>query len=118
MTTTNIESFFDNLPINVKRILREYQKPIHNNIFYINKRTLREDSDYIIFDSNSWDMRPNVFARDHYGDNFQYVYPVILTVNNLSCMFEFKAEKLTRNIIVTPYLETIFKVLSHRIRTK
>lgn len=114
--STNINVFFNNLPINIKRLLKEYQKPIHSNVFYNNKKILREQSDYIIFDNNNWEMRPNVFAKDQYGENFQYVYPVILTINNLSCMYEFVAEKLTRNIIVAPHLDTIFNILSYRIR--
>jgi len=116
MPTTDIHEYFNTLPVNVRRVLHEYKKPIHHNIFYINKRILRHNGLYIEFNNESWEQKPYVFAKDYYGDRYQYVYPVVLTINNIGSIFDFKSDKLSRRIIVTPLLKDIFNTLSQRIR--
>lgn len=111
-TTTNIRNFFNTMPSNIQRVMKEYTKTIHNNIFYINREVLRDESDYILFSSNRWNMRPHVFAADEYGEIYQYIYPVILTVNNIASIFHFKQENFPHRIILKPTLETVFSVLS------
>ena len=112
----NINNFFKSLPLNVKKILDEYKKPIHDNIFYDNKKLLRHNSQYILFDKERWKMRPHIFCKDHYGDNFQYVYPVILTINNISSFFDFIPDNFPQQVIVTPNINTMFYILSKRYK--
>lgn len=117
MPTSNINDFFNSLSMDIKRIFREYEKPIHNNIFFINKQVLRENSEYILFDKDRWTMCPHIFARDEYGDTYQYLYPVILTVNDISSIFNFKAQNFPERVIVKPLLSEIIEVLSNRVRS-
>lgn len=116
MATTEILDFFERSPTNVKRILREYDKDIYNNIFYINKQVLRDNSSYVKFNKEKWIMRPHLYAAERYGDSNQYVYPVLLTVNNIGTLYDFKPENFPMDVIVTPHLSTIFRVLSFRLR--
>ena len=55
-------------------------------------------------------MRPEVFCLDFYNEH--NYYPIILLVNNISTIFEFKIENLDQRIIIAPYEETIIKVLN------
>lgn len=112
----NINKFFVSLPLTVKQILNEYKKPIHDNIFFIYKKYLRNESKYILFDKERWKMRPHIFCSDYYGQDYQYIYPVILTINNVPSFFNFIPDNFPQKIIVTPPNDVLFYILSKRYR--
>lgn len=111
--STDIKTFFNTLPPNVYQVISEYNKSIHDNIFYINKSILQEDSEYILFSNDKWKMRPYLFTAEVYGESYQYIYPVILTVNNIASIFHFVPNNFSYRVIVKPSLSRIFSVLAN-----
>ena len=107
---SDFSKYFSRQSYNIKRILKEFKKPIHENTFFINLDLLRKDSKFINFTESRWKMRPEVFCLDFYNEH--NYYPIILLVNNISTIFEFKIENLDQRIIIAPYEETIIKVLN------
>ena len=111
--TSNISDFkkyFAQQPYNSKKILYEFNKPVHENCFFRNLDILREESEYISFNKESWRMRPDMFCSDYYKDH--NLYPVILLVNNISTIFKFTAEDVKERIIIAPKYNIMIKMLN------
>ena len=93
----------------IKKILNEYKKPIMHNVFFNNINMLIENSELVKFDRNEWVFRPDVFCNDYYDE--PYIYPVIMTVNNIPTVFQFIPENFVDGIIVAPTISAILKAL-------
>lgn len=107
---SDFKKYYSQQPYNIKRVLKEFNKPIHENIFFCNIEMLRLNSKLILFNSLKWKMRPDMFCQMHYNEH--QLYPVILLVNNISTLFKFVADNLEDRVIIAPYETTITKVLN------
>lgn len=107
----NLRQHFQNQPYDVKKILKEFKKPIHDNVFFLNVDILRERSKFIRFDNDKWYMRPHLFCHHHYNE--QYYYPIIFIVNNIGSVFDFKPDNFSERIIIAPTAKVIFQILSY-----
>ena len=84
------------LTIHELNIINEFSKPIFSNKYYISMDGLIKNSKIVNFDLK-WEYNPQQFCFDYYK---KYMfYPVILLVNNVNTIFEFKNEKLNNKII-------------------
>jgi hypothetical protein len=54
-------------------------------------------------------MRPEFFCAEHYGHPF--LSPIILLVNNLKSIFEFKPVNVIDNHIKVPKINSVIKIL-------
>jgi hypothetical protein len=70
---------------------------------------LIENSELIKFDRNEWNYRPDIFCNDYYDE--PYLYPIILTVNNIPTIFQFIPENFLENIILAPTMMIILKLI-------
>jgi hypothetical protein len=95
-------------PQNIKKLNNEFNKSIFENKFFNNLDYLLSNSGNTEF-KQSWVLNPQKFCLETYST--YEVYPVILLVNKLNTMFEFKPERL-KNEIITPSLLSIYKVLT------
>lgn len=109
--TTNLQTYFVSQTFDTRRLFAEFTKDILDNIFWQNKLGLIHDSDLIEFTNPKWESYPLQFCEDHYGN--QYLYPVILLVNDVGSIFDFKLEKLKYNKIIAPKYNNILEVLSN-----
>jgi hypothetical protein len=96
-------------PIDYKSILREFNKTIHENRFFVNKEYLLQMSTNVEFNKDVWIMRPEYFCADYYGHPF--LSPIILLTNNLKSMFEFIPENVSKNYIKAPAINTVINIL-------
>lgn len=108
--TTNLTKFLAIQSYDVKLILQEFKRPILENSFFVNKKLLLDNSKLTLFDSNRWIMRPYVYCNDIYDE--QYIYPIILLVNNIGSAFDFIPENFYKRIIITPSKSSILTILS------
>lgn len=108
---TDVLKSYQNQPYFVQRILNEFKKDIFDNVFFINKDLFLNNPSYVEFTKDSWYMRPHVFCQDTYGE--QYVYPVILLLNNISTFFNFIPENFSNRMILTPDISLISSVLGY-----
>lgn len=95
-----------------KTIFDEFAKSPTINIFFKNKRGLQFNSSTIKFDNLKWNYNPLQFCADHYQE--QYLYPIILLVNNLSSMYEFNNVALN-NYFLAPRLDFMMSLLSYEL---
>jgi hypothetical protein len=109
-TTTDLFQFFDSQTYDVKNMWLEYKKPIFENVFFNNKYILLQNAKYILFNVDKWKMRPHEFCQDYYSE--QYLYPIILTVNDINSIFDFLPENFYNNFIIAPKIDVIYSVLS------
>jgi hypothetical protein len=107
---TDIPQYFNSFPTDKKKVIAEFKKGIHQNVFFNNLQILQENSDYILFNFEKWHMRPEVFCADQYSE--PYFYQVILLVNNIKSIFEFIPDKFVDRTIVAPYRHQIISLLS------
>lgn len=107
--SSNLQQYYDSQPIDYKSIINEFVKPIHENRFIINKEYLLKNSTNIEFNKDVWIMRPEFFCVDQYGHPF--LFPIILLVNNLKSIFEFKPINVINNNIKAPKTNSIIKIL-------
>lgn len=114
--TSIITDYFNYIPTYVKSVLTEYEKQLPFNRFYIYREYLLNHADtrLIKFDKNRWNLRPHLFCYDIYSDSDQYLYPIILTVNNIKSMHEFKPESFKDQVIYTPTINLIQKILTKK----
>jgi hypothetical protein len=110
--STNLSEHFDQQSYLSKLILAEFKKPITENVFFINKKVLKfsDSTEYYNFNRNEWVYSPHVFCYDVY-DKQQYLFPIILLVNDIGSILEFTPENLD-NIIIAPGIDIIEKVSS------
>jgi len=111
MESIDVVKCFDENDQLSRNVLYEFGKSPHDNVFQVNKDSLRYYSSMITFDKHKWDMNPFQFCFDQYKK--QYLYQIILVVNNLLTIFDFRKSNL-RSGIVTPY-ENIIKEISKYI---
>jgi len=114
--TSIITDYFNFLPDYVKKVLKEYEKQLPFNKFYIYKDYLLNHTTtrLIKFDKNRWYLRPHLYCYDNYSDNEQYLYPIILTVNNIKSIHEFKSDSFKDQIVYTPSINLIQEVLTKK----
>ena len=93
---------------NIRKIHDEFNKNIFENKYFINLEFLLSSS-YTVDFKQTWQLNPQKFCYDEY--EIPELYPVVLMVNRLNSMFEFKSDTL-KNKIVTPPLMVIYKILS------
>jgi len=108
--TSDLKNHFKYQKFDTGRILQEFKKDIHLNVFFRNRDNLLENSTLVYFQKGSWRMKPDVFCIDHYKD--PYIFPVILMINNLGSVFEFIPENLVKELIIAPNKNNIIKLLS------
>ena len=109
--STNLQyAYSQGLSYDVRRLLAQFVKPIYSNVFYQNRDALKNGADLVDFNKNVWLNYPLQFCQDHYKQ--QYLYPVILLVNNLGSIYDFLPNNVSNNKIIAPQLKTIVSVLS------
>ena len=94
-----------------KKIDNEFKKNIFDNVFFNNLEGLKENSQVVKFNNDTWKHNPQKFSLDYYND-VSY-YKVVLLVNNISTLFNFKKENFKDYEITVPEEEEILKVLSY-----
>jgi hypothetical protein len=107
--SSDLQQYYDSQPIDYKSIIKEFTKSIHENRFVINKKYLLQNSSNVEFNKDIWIMRPEFFCAEHYGHPF--LFPVILLVNNLKSIFEFKPVNVIDNHIKVPKINSVIKIL-------
>jgi hypothetical protein len=113
-TKTHIPTYLSNLSSIVKDVLKEYSDntPLTNRFFKFKEYLLTEkNTKQIVFNKNKWELKPYLFCMDTYGEEYQYIYPIIMTLNSIKSIHEFKPDNFRDKIIYAPSLETILKVL-------
>lgn len=113
-STSIVTDYFNYLPQHVKKTLNEYNKPLTFNRFYIHKEYLLNTSQKIKFDNNRWVQRPHLFCFDIYSEDEQYLYPLILTLNNIRSFHDFKPENIKDQLIYKPSVNIIQEILSKK----
>jgi hypothetical protein len=108
-TLSNLTNHMTGQSYDVKKILDEFDKPLFRNKFYINKNYLIEQSDYIKFNNDKWIYKPQLFCQDYYEE--QYLYPVILLINNINSIFNFHPNNLMNQLINAPNKQIIYNIL-------
>lgn len=107
---TDLKQYFDSFSTFKNKLIYEFSKPIHQNVFFNNINILQENSDYLLFNVEKWYMRPEVFCNDQYGE--PYLYQVIMVVNNVKTIFDFIPDNFVDRIIIAPYRQQIQSLLS------
>jgi len=112
--TSVITDYLNYLPDYVKKILKEYEKQLPHNRFFIYKDYLQNHSSTktVIFNKNRWEQRPYLFCFDFYSPSDQYVYPVILTLNNIKSFHEFIADNVKDQLLYAPTLDNLKEILT------
>lgn len=108
--TSNLQQYYKSQSIDYRSIVSEFIKSIHENRFIINKQYLLKNSINVKFDQDIWIMRPEFFCTDHYGHPF--LSSIILLVNNLKSIFEFKPENFSTGYIKAPKINSIINILN------
>ena len=111
LETSNIQTHWDHQSYYVKFILSEFADRYFDNIFVRNKDVLEYNSDKVKFEKDSWTYNPIQFCQDYYGE--QYLYQLVLLVNNIDSMFSFYSEKLNGEILA-PTLDIISQIIKNR----
>jgi len=107
--TSNLNVHFKQLSTNTNRIVEEFTKPIHLNVFSRNKESLLLNCEVVFFEKDNWKMRPDIFCMEHYKD--PYFYPVVLMINKLGSVFEFVPDNLIKGLIIAPIRRKMIKLL-------
>ena len=109
--TTDLLEHFGQFSFDIKKLINEYKKDIHKNVFFINLDALRDESDVVEFNIQRWTYRPMMFCNEIYGEpNYAQV---LMTVNNINSFLDFKEENFRDGLILVPPEETILRVLSY-----
>ena len=114
--TSVVTDYMKYLPDHVKKILKEYEKQLPHNRFYIYKEYLQNQKQTraVLFNKNRWELRPYLFCYDLYSPSDQFIYPVILTVNNIKSFHEFIPSNFKDQKIYTPSLDVIKEILTKK----
>ncbi len=105
-------SYVSGLSGNAKTVLDEFAKNPNVNVFFKNKHGLKYNSSKLKFDNLKWSYNPLQFCSDYYGE--QYLYPIILLVNDLSSLYQFNNVALN-NYFLAPKLQFIMSLLSYEL---
>ncbi len=73
---------------------------VFENIFIKNKEFLEQDCIIREIDAR-YDFRPDLLSTEIYGEDFYY--PIILIVNNLGSMLQFKSDLLNNKCKIPKY---------------
>jgi len=103
----------DNHRSDYQLISKEFNKSIHDNVFYMNKDYLLLNCKLVPFSKEIWKYRPELFCAEYY--EVPLIYPVIIMINKLKSIFEFLPENLKRRKIISPTLYAIEECLRNRI---
>lgn len=108
ISTSDVSKEFILLDPYQKFILKEFNKPIFDNIFNTNLQFLKDKKNYktIQFSKDIWNYNPMKFAYDHY--EYMHFSSIILLTNNISNTFQFTSTNL-KNIVAPKF--TIIKEL-------
>jgi len=114
--TSIITDYFNFLPDYVKKVLKEYEKQLPFNRFYIYREYLlnHPNTKLVKFDKNRWYLRPHLFCYDNYSDSDQYLYPIILTLNNIKSIHMFESNNFKDQIVYTPSINLIQEILTKK----
>jgi hypothetical protein len=114
--SSDLNTFFNRLPLIVKNVTTEYSRSITENRFLKYKKYLIEQTTTkkVLFNKNNWSYAPHLFCSDHYGEDYQYIYPVILTVNNINSIHEFISENFKDLLIYAPTISSLETVLTKK----
>ena len=104
--------FNTNLSGNARTVFDEFSKNPNINVFFKNKHGLIFNAETIKFDNLKWNYNPLQFCSEHYGE--QYLYPIILLVNDLSSMYQFNNVELN-NYFFAPKLEFIMALITFEL---
>lgn len=110
--TSNLAT--DNQRSDYQLVSKEFNKSIHDNVFYMNKDYLLLNCKLVNFSKEIWKYRPEFFCAEYYETPL--IYPVIIMINKLKSIFEFLPENLERQQIIAPKLQTITECLKNRIQ--
>ena len=113
--TSSLTDHFSSQTSEVKKVFKEFSKPILSNVFFTNLAALRLESDFYEFTNGRWMQRPWIFCMDKYDE--PSLYPIIMLVNNIKTFLEFTPDRFAstiknQSIIIAPYRTTITKILS------
>lgn len=97
---------------NAQTVFDEFAKNPNINVFFKNKQGLIFNAETIKFDNLKWNYNPMQFCADHYDE--QYLYPIILLVNDLSSMYLFNNVELN-NYFLAPTLEFIMALITFEL---
>ncbi len=107
---SDLINYYESQSHMIKRIQREFNKSIIDNIFFINLTQLKLESDVILFSNNIWFMRPEQFCLDHYSQSG--FSPIIMLVNNIKTIFEFRIEYFPDEVLIAPTTNSIIKLIN------
>jgi len=110
MATTS--TYVSTLSGSAKTVMDEFAKSPTVNVFFKNKDGLIYNSSTIKFDDSKWNHNPLQFCNDEYSE--QYLYPIILLVNNLSSLYQFNNITLN-NYFLAPKLEFIMSLMTYEL---
>ena len=108
--TTDLIRYNDSSSLVYKQILKEYTKPIIDNVFFQNLDYLYLHSNLIRFSNDMWNQRPELFCIDYYDQH--ELAPVILTCNRITTFFLFTAANLKDSLIIAPKQDNILKLIT------
>lgn len=91
-----------------EKIIKEFTKPIFENIFYKNKEFLLVNSKKYKFDKEIWIQNPQAFSLEMYGDH--NYYRIILLVNNIGSIIQFKPSHIRNDYIIVPLEKNITRI--------
>lgn len=115
---SDVQSFLvnDNIITKNTEIIDSFIEPhIFENYFIKYRYLLEEDVSCKIIDAR-YDFRPDLLAFELYGQDFWY--PAILIINNISSIFQFKADYLDNRCRI-PSVQSINSILTkQRIQAK
>lgn len=94
---------------NTKYIIDEFDKPLFENRFFINKSGLIYNSKIVSNFKNVWAQSPQKFALEYYND-YDF-YRIILLVNNIKSVFLFDYKNLKNGAIIAPSREIILQTI-------
>lgn len=94
---------------NTQFIIQEFDKPIFENRFFINKMGLIYNSKLVTKFQNIWVQNPQRFALEYYGD--YDLYRVILLVNDIESVFRFDSKNLKNGAIIAPHKTAILQTI-------
>ena len=110
ISTTNLQYYFKNKSFDTRRLMYEFTKNIYDNVFWQNRFALIDGCKLVDFKRDKWTYYPLLFCQEYYNE--QYIYPVILLINNLGSMFDFTRDNLENNKIKAPEYNKILKILA------
>lgn len=111
--TSSLLESYKSIDSITKQTIIEFQKSIHKNRFYNNKKYLLDSSTIVSFNKKQWHLRPEYFAYDFYG--IPELFRIVLMANDISSRFNFRQNNLPKGIYA-PSIESIRDTLTQNIQ--